>query len=91
MRMLVITDSSQPYQSTTLIPVYLFFRRRKPKERLGPSFGFSSASVSRLPTSRSALYLFKMASLWYFLNCFVASLPATPLKTAYSKNVLVED
>jgi hypothetical protein len=36
-----------------------------------------AAFVSNEPTCNCFWYFFKMLSLWYFQNCFEASLPAT--------------
>jgi len=43
------------------------------------------AFESREPTCSFAWYFFRMLSLWYFQNCFEASLPATRWRTVLAR------
>ena len=47
----------------------------------GVGGGASFFLLSKDPTSNWPLYFLSMLSLWYFQNCFEASLPATRWRT----------
>lgn len=47
----------------------------------GVGGGASFFLLSKDPTSNCPLYFLSMLSLWYFQNCFEASLPATRWRT----------
>jgi len=47
---------------------------------LGPALGSALGLVSSEPIWSEDLYFLRMPSLWYFQNCFDASLPATRVR-----------